>query len=84
MAGGTTIPARKHSQKNSLERLHGPEAEAIKPLEKLDDGVVGYSFDLVPLCQSLDAKHQKVSAYTPSHTDLLPLSGVLPCHFTYS
>ena len=59
MAGGTSIPARKAFAENLLEKLHGPEAEAIKPLEKLDDGVVGYSFDLVPLRQSLNAQHQK-------------------------
>ena len=71
MAGGTSIPARKAFAENLLEKLHGPEAEAIKPLEKLDDGVVGYSFDLIPLRQSLDAQHQKANESTPSHTDLL-------------
>ena len=50
MAGGTSIPARKAFAENLLEKLLGREAEAIKPLEKLD-GVVGYSFDLVPLRQ---------------------------------
>ena len=74
MAGGTCIPARKAFAENLLEQLHGPEAEAIKPLEKLDDGVVGYSFDLVPLRQSLDAQHRKASDSKPSHTDfLIPL-----------
>ncbi|KAF8801909.1 hypothetical protein BYT27DRAFT_7146988 [Phlegmacium glaucopus] len=71
MAGGTSIPARKAFAENLLETLHGPEAEAVKPLEKLDDGVVGYSFDLVPLRQSLDAQYQKPNTSTPSHTDLL-------------
>ena len=70
MAGGTSIPARKAFAENLLEILHGPEAEAIKPFEKLDDGVVGYSFDLVPLRQSLNAQHQDL---TPSYTDLIPL-----------
>ena len=68
MAGGTSIPARKAFADNLLEKLHGPEAEALKPLEKLDDGVIGYSFDLVPLRQSLDAK---ANDSTPSHTDIL-------------
>ena len=68
MAGGTSIPARKAFAENLLEILHGPEAEAIKPFEKLDDGVVGYSFDLVPLRQSLYAQYQDL---TPSYTDLL-------------
>ena len=41
MAGGTSIPARKAFAESLLEKLYGPEAEAIKPFEKLDDGVVG-------------------------------------------
>ena len=73
MAGGTSIPARKAFAENLLERLHGPEAEAVKPLERLDDGVVGYSFDLVPLRRSLDAEHQKINGSTLSYTDLIPL-----------
>ena len=59
MAGGASIPARKLEAfaENLLEKQHGREAEAIRPLEKLDDGVVGYSFDLVPLRQSLIINH---------------------------
>ena len=72
MAGGTSIPARKAFAENLLEKLHGREAEAIKPFEKLDDGVVGYSFDLVPLRQSLNVQHQLADDLTTSsHTDLL-------------
>jgi hypothetical protein len=71
MAGGTSIPARKAFAENLLEKLHGREAEAIMPLEKLDDGVVGYSFDLVPLRQSLNAQHPEGNDLTSSHTDLL-------------
>lgn len=69
MAGGTSIPARKAFAENLLEKLQGRDAEAIKPLEKFDDGVVGYSFDLVPLRQSIDAQHQQANDSTPSHTD---------------
>ena len=71
MAGGTSIPARKAFAESLLEKLHGREADAIKPLEKLDDGVVGYSFDLVPLRQSLNAEHQEANDLTSPHTDLL-------------
>jgi hypothetical protein len=72
MAGGTSIPARKAFAENLLEKLDGREAEAIKPLKKLDDGVVGYSFDLVPLRQALNAEHQEANDLTtPSQTDLL-------------
>jgi hypothetical protein len=74
MAGATSIPARKAFAENLLEKLEGREAEAIKPFEKLDDGVVGYSFDLVPLRQSLNAQHQEANDLTSSHTDLfIPL-----------
>ena len=59
MAGRTSIPARKAFAENLMEKRHGREAEAIKPLEKLDDGVVGYSFDLVPLRQSLITQQQR-------------------------
>ena len=41
MAGGTSIPARKAFAESLLEKLYGPESEAIKPFEKPDDGVVG-------------------------------------------
>jgi len=39
-----------------LETLQGKEAEVVKPLKCLDDGVVGYLFDLVPLRLSLAAE----------------------------
>lgn len=71
MAGGTCIPARKAFAENLLEKLHGPQVEVIKPLEKLDDGVVGYSFDLVPLRQSLYAQHRNANDSMLSQTDLL-------------
>ena len=72
MSGDTSIPARKAFAESLLENLHGREADDIKPLEKLDDGVVGYSFDLVPLRQSLNAQHQETNDLTSSHhTDLI-------------
>ncbi|KAI6006321.1 hypothetical protein F5J12DRAFT_833689 [Pisolithus orientalis] len=43
MAGGTSIPAQ----------LCGPDLEAVKPTKRLDDGVVGYSFDLATLRGSI-------------------------------
>jgi queuine tRNA-ribosyltransferase len=52
MAGSSSVPARRAFSDGLLEILHGKEAEAIKPLKCLDDGVAGYVFDLVPLRES--------------------------------
>jgi hypothetical protein len=44
MAGGTCLPARKAFSDSLLECLYGPEADAIKPLTTLDEGVRGLHF----------------------------------------
>ena len=80
MAGGTSIPARKAFAENLLEKLLGREAEAIRPLEKLDDGVVGYSFDLR---QSLITQQQRRLDIIISYPTFYPLSGIIPCRLTY-
>lgn len=49
MAGGTSLPAREAFAYGLRETLHGPEAEAIKPLRYLDEGITGYAFDLAVL-----------------------------------
>ncbi|KAL4073515.1 hypothetical protein J3A83DRAFT_4229091 [Scleroderma citrinum] len=49
MAGGTSIPAREAFAHSLSEELFGPELQAVSPLKHLDDGVVGYSFDLATL-----------------------------------
>ncbi|KAF8840077.1 hypothetical protein BDN67DRAFT_969122 [Paxillus ammoniavirescens] len=49
MAGGTSLPAREAFAYSLREKLHGPEAEAIRPLHSLDEGIAGYSFDLATL-----------------------------------
>jgi hypothetical protein len=53
MAGGTTPAARHAFSRSLLEPLFDKEAEAIKPLNNLDQGVAGYTFDLAPLHKSL-------------------------------
>jgi len=53
MAGGTTPAARQAFSRSLLEPLFEKEAEAIKPLSNLDQGVAGYTFDLAPLHKSL-------------------------------
>ena len=84
MAGGTSIPARKAFAENLLEKQLGREAEAIRPLEKLD-GVVGYSFDLVPLRQSLITQQQRRLQVDIiiSYPTFYPPSEIIPCRFTY-
>jgi len=56
MAGGITPTAREAFSQSLLEPLFDKEAEAIKPLNNLDQGVAGYTFDLTPLHKSLSPK----------------------------
>ena len=59
---GHTNPAARHAFANSLmETLSGKEAEQLRPLKRLDDGLLGYSFDLVPLRASLIPTARSVS-----------------------
>jgi hypothetical protein len=53
MAGGTSPAARQAFSQSLLEPLFDKEAEAIKPLNSLDEGVAGYTFDLAPLHKSI-------------------------------
>jgi hypothetical protein len=53
LAGGTSIPARFAFSNRLLEILHDKEAQQVKPFCCLDDGVVGYVFNLMPLRISL-------------------------------
>jgi queuine tRNA-ribosyltransferase len=59
MAGLASIPARRAFAESLVEKHFGPDAEAIKPLETLDQGVTGYSFDLVPIRLALAAAEKK-------------------------
>lgn len=49
MAGGMSLPAREAFAYGLRETLHGPEADAVKPLQCLDEGISGYAFDLAVL-----------------------------------
>jgi queuine tRNA-ribosyltransferase len=62
MAGGTTPVARQAFSRSLLEPLFDKEAEAIKPLNNLDQGVAGYTFDLAPLHKSLSPTLPHTSA----------------------
>lgn len=46
MAGGTSTSVRRAFSQSLVETLHGMEANAVKPLLCLDEGVAGYAFDL--------------------------------------
>jgi hypothetical protein len=70
MAGGACIPARHAFSASLLEPLSGPEAEAVKPFQTLDEGVTGYTFDLKPLRQALEAAERKETGKD--------IAGVLP------
>lgn len=59
MAGAASIPARKAFAESLTEKLFGPEAEFIKPFHNLDQGIIGYAFDLVPIRLSLEAAEKK-------------------------
>ncbi|KAF8963764.1 tRNA-guanine(15) transglycosylase-like protein [Flammula alnicola] len=76
MAGGTSIPARKAFSDSLLEPLFGSEAEAIKPFTTLDEGVAGYTFDLVPLRLSLEVAEKK----NPRVSSPIDLNPVMPSH----
>lgn len=67
MAGAASVPARRAFASSLVEKLLGPEADAIKPLETLDQGVFGYTFDLVPIRLSLEAaeKQHQDPFYSP-------------------
>jgi Queuine tRNA-ribosyltransferase len=75
LAGSTSLPARRAFADSLIEMLHGKEADAIRPLRCLDDGVQGYVFDLVPLRMALAASKAVQSRDDQGH---LPNSNPLP------
>jgi len=68
MAGGSSISARQAFSDSLMEVLCGKEAEAVRPFKCLDQGVVGYVFDLVPLRLSLKADNTDMND-TPNAWD---------------
>ncbi|TFK45688.1 tRNA-guanine transglycosylase [Heliocybe sulcata] len=65
MAGGTEPAARAAFSEGLGARLYDKEAEAVKPLKTLDEGVAGYSIDLGPLRTTLGDRllhHSKLAA----------------------
>jgi queuine tRNA-ribosyltransferase len=74
MAGASSIPARRAFATSLVEKLFGPEAESIKPLQTLDEGVLGYTFDLVPIRLSLETAEKKYpnNPFHPPPEESLP------------
>jgi hypothetical protein len=75
MAGGASIAARAVFSEGLTEILHGKEADDVKPLKCLDDGVAGYVFDFVPLRSSLLAESNNDNLSTSEnqiHFECLP------------
>ncbi|KAL0946343.1 hypothetical protein HGRIS_012580 [Hohenbuehelia grisea] len=77
MAGGANVAARSAFAALLTESLYAKEAEILKPLKKLDDGVVGYVFDLVPLRLALAAE-DKVQEQEPPEASLDSGNTTLP------
>ncbi|KAF9069753.1 tRNA-guanine(15) transglycosylase-like protein [Rhodocollybia butyracea] len=57
MAGGASAPARSAFAESLVEGLQGKEAEAMRPLKCLDEGVAGYVVEMVPLRLSIQGFH---------------------------
>ncbi|KAG2108636.1 tRNA-guanine(15) transglycosylase-like protein [Suillus discolor] len=66
MAGGTSTSARRAFSHSLMETLHGLEANAVKPLSCLDEGVAGYAFDLAALHSSLILQNSESLAQAPT------------------
>ncbi|KAL1703351.1 tRNA-guanine(15) transglycosylase-like protein [Schizophyllum commune] len=59
MAGGASAAARRAFADNLREELYDKEAEAIAPHKCIDDGLLGYVFDLEPLRLAVAAEGEK-------------------------
>ncbi|KII91545.1 hypothetical protein PLICRDRAFT_156720 [Plicaturopsis crispa FD-325 SS-3] len=88
LVGGPSLAARRVFSEGIVETLHGKEADDVYPLKSLDEGVAGYTLDLVPLRMSL-LHEQTVTDHSPlSNADALdsgntptpniPTSALLP------
>ncbi|EIM87554.1 uncharacterized protein STEHIDRAFT_56363 [Stereum hirsutum FP-91666 SS1] len=80
MAGGVEPAARNTFARSLLEPLYEKEAEAVKPLKCLDEGVAGYTFDLVPLHRSLSTPSTTVIPSTTSPAKVKKAMAVLTPH----
>lgn len=74
LPGLATPMARQHfSRQTLIEKLFPPESTSLSPIKTLDDGVDGYSMDLVPIQLALDAIREKnASTASDGRTNDLP------------
>ncbi|ETW77151.1 hypothetical protein HETIRDRAFT_65670 [Heterobasidion irregulare TC 32-1] len=69
MAGGTATTAREAFSQSLVEPLYGNETSSIRPFKTFDEGVAGYTFDLIPLHQSLSTPPPSITPTpAPSRT----------------
>lgn len=83
MAGGCSIPAREAFARSLCETLHGPEREAIKPLNCLNDGLAGYSVDLATLRAAMAtslASHRSATHHEQQSVEDMFNGAVAPMH----
>ncbi|KAL1747335.1 tRNA-guanine(15) transglycosylase-like protein [Schizophyllum fasciatum] len=59
MAGGASTAARRAFADSLREELYDREAAAIAPYKCIDDGLLGYTFDLEPLRLAVEAADEK-------------------------
>lgn len=78
LVGSTSLPARRAFADSLIETLDDNEADALRPLHSLDDGVHGYVFDLVPLRGALSASNAVRSRDKQENEHQLPTSNSLP------
>ncbi|KAF5317979.1 hypothetical protein D9619_012079 [Psilocybe cf. subviscida] len=64
LAGCTNAMARVAFAQSLMTPLYGPEADAVAPLARLDDGVRGYAVDLAPLHECMEASTRKAGEKT--------------------
>ena len=69
MTGGAIVQARKVFADSLMEDLEGIDADRLAPLRRLDDGIAGYVFDLVPLRSALSARSNS-NAVENEETDI--------------
>ncbi|KAI0928194.1 hypothetical protein AcW2_004283 [Taiwanofungus camphoratus] len=69
MAGGAGVHARKAFADSLLEPLEGRDRDRLRPFSKLDEGVAGYTIDLIPLHAALRAisKEASEAVSDPTH-----------------
>ncbi|KAJ8517690.1 hypothetical protein ONZ45_g5139 [Pleurotus djamor] len=70
MVGGASSSARRTFAENLVEALYAKDADILKPLKRLDDGVLGYVFDLVPLRLSLKGEEDSMKEQVAQADDL--------------